>query len=139
MKPADIYPDLLNPLPVPIYLHSFEPLADKEWDRRERERKAYFNSRPIFSHGNSGLSCGFSSIRGGTAHLVDKEKIIKSFSHSMREIHKLTFFPTTEKETLLNELLEGCPFVINRYEEKSRHGDYFAYIWILDPNAMEGI
>ena len=82
-------------------------------------------------------SCAFDTawIEAGDS----EEEVWITFSNLMEAITRTTFVRTNEKEKKLNLLLEACPFVVSRFEEKSRHGNYKAYQWVIHPKAMENL
>ena len=84
----------------------------------------------------SNISCAFNQISG---KISDESKTSWDlFCSKMSWIDRVCFITTTEREELLNSYLDKSPFVVYRVEEKSRNGDYMAYVWVIVPEIEVG-
>jgi hypothetical protein len=87
----------------------------------------------LYVQDRSYLSCAFPQIKGDCAR-HDQDRAWRELCYILtkqKELRRPTLFPSTSKE-LITQLLLSCPYARLVAETKSRHGNYQAYIWVIE-------
>lgn len=99
------------------------------WEREGRNTIGNLQFHPTAS----GISCAFASVRGTWSN--NHDQVWRQYCYMLKEaanFGKDVYVPVTDKEPLALQILQACPFVKYVSQGKSRHGNYQAYIFILN-------
>lgn len=102
------------------------------FDRVDSIKTYGYDDEPFFES-YSGLSCAFGDV--SCSYSNDENLCWEQFCYILtqtKENNRPTFVPITDKEHKMRDLFDACPYAICIAKAKSRHGDYNAYVYLLE-------
>lgn len=137
--PGDNTDDEIDELIKTKYGGKTPDWGTKQWDKYIKDVQAIENRyedqyslEDIYFENRGDLSCAFGEVKGSFPN--GEEACWYALCYILtktKEEGRPTFVPVTDKEHMMRDYLDSCPYATRIAQAKSRHGEYQSYIYLI--------